>query len=76
MLTQKLSLVRIFEDLFVLMCSEPVDLVKGDVHVIDIVVSDIDVNVDELERKLGEGFLTQSGVTGLITTLDKKVDQV
>ena len=32
----------------------------------------VDVDVDELERKLGEGRLTQSSAMGLITTWDNQ----
>ena len=39
-------------------------------------VVDVDVNVDELERKVGEGRLVQSSAMGLITTPYQPVDQV
>ena len=39
----------------------------------DIVVVDVDVNVDELEREVGEGCLTLSITTDLITTRDHPV---
>ena len=35
-----------------------------------IVVIDIDVNVDKLDIKVGEGRLTHSSATGLITVKD------
>ena len=36
----------------------------------NIVVVDVDVDEDELERNIFEGHLTQSSATGLLTTQD------
>ena len=58
------------------MCLDPDWLFEQDVQGTDIVMVDIDVNVDELENKVGEGYLTQSNTAGLITTQDHTVDLV
>ena len=52
------------------MSLEPVGTFKWDTQGENIVVVDIDVNEDELERNKSEGHLTQSSATGLITTQD------
>ena len=46
---------------------EPIGTFKWDTQGKNIVVVDIDVNEDELERNKSEGHLTQSSATGLIT---------
>ena len=60
----------------VLMSLEPVGPFKWDTQETNIVVSDVDIDEDELERNIGEGRLTQSSATCLITTQDQPVNLV
>ena len=58
------------------MSLEPVGPLKWDTQGTNIVVVYVDVDEDELERKIGEGHLTQSSATGLINTQDQPVNLV
>ena len=58
------------------MSLEAVGPFKCDTQGTNIVVVDVDVDEDELERNIGEGHLTQSSATGLITTQDQPVNLV
>ena len=58
----------------VLMNLEPVGPLKWDAQGENVVVVDVDVDEDELDRNTGEGHLTQSSATGLITTHDYLVN--
>ena len=72
-----------FVDLLIQMLLEMGRTFKWDNQGTDIVDVDVHVNVYELQRKaesfqkkLGEGCLTQSSTTGLITTQDQPVNLV
>ena len=49
---------------------------KWDAQGTDVVVVDVYVDEDELERNIGEGHLTQSRATGLITIQDHMVNLI
>ena len=55
------------------MSLESVGTFKWDTQRENIVVVDVHVDEDELERNIGEGHLTQSSETGLITTHDQNL---
>ena len=67
--------LRVFEEFLISKSGQ--DAQGTDIVVVDVDVdTKLDVNVYEIDRKLGKGILTQSSATGLITTRDKKLDLV
>ena len=58
------------------MCLEPGRPFEWDARGKYMVVIDVYVNIDKLDRKVGEGSLKHSTPMGLITTWDQPVDLV